>query len=322
MRLCFFAKVRFAEELNHVEFYAQDLRVLREMGCEVVRATQLRAIRPADLYVVWWWTWAAFPVFYARLLGRPVIVTGVFDYWKYPERSAVHRLLHRLALRFADANVFISRFEYDQIPRVLSVRHPRYIPLTIDTEIYRPGSTPRENFILTIAKMIGGNGVRKCIEEIVRAAPLIHQTHPELRFVVAGELDSRYPGLARELGADGYMEFPGVVDSGSKVDLMRRCRLYLQPTRFEGFGLAIAEAMACGAPVVTSSEGAVPEVVGDHAVFIDGYSPEAIAAGVNALLSDPGRQRALSQGGPDRIRDLFSYERHRREWTALIESFG
>jgi glycosyltransferase involved in cell wall biosynthesis len=72
---------------------------------------------------------------------------------------------------------------------------------------------------------------------------------------------------------------------------MRECTVYLQPTRYEGFGLAILEAMSCGAPVVTSARGAVPEVVGDTAILVDGTSPMAIADGVlqylgNRLLRD------------------------------------
>jgi glycosyltransferase involved in cell wall biosynthesis len=320
VRVCFFAKVRFPAELDRVEFYAQDLRVLEALGYEVIRATRLRDLRRADLFVVWWWTWAAFPVCLAKLLGKPVIVTGVFDFWKYPSRTAAHRFLHRFALRQANANVFVSRFEYEEVPRELSARGPHHIPLAIDVETYHPGLMPREDFILTTAKMIGGNGARKCIGEIVRAAPLIRRAHPEVRFVLAGELDPRYLVLARDLGAESYIEFPGVIDLATKVDLMQRCRVYMQPTRFEGFGLAIAEALACGAPVVTSRVGAVPEVVGADAVFVDGCSPESIARGTIQLLNDRALQQGLSEQGPRRIRQLFSYEAHCRDWAALIET--
>ena len=55
--------------LRRVEFYAQDLRILADLGFDVRIATKLTELRPADLYFVWWWTWAFFPVLITRLLA-------------------------------------------------------------------------------------------------------------------------------------------------------------------------------------------------------------------------------------------------------------
>ena len=319
-RVCFFAQVRTREELQRVEFYAQDLRVFADLGFEVRTAIRPQELRSADLYFVWWWTWAFIPVAFAKTARRPVIVTGVFDYWLYPSRPLPHRLLHQYALRAAAANVFVSTFEHREVPQHLRVRNPQCVPLGIDTVIYRPGGLEREELVFTTAKMARGNGVRKCIAEIIRAAALVHRSRPNVRFVIAGEVDPIYVDLVREFEAGEYVHFPGVIARETKVALMQRCQVYLQPTRFEGFGLAIAEAMACGAPVVTSAQGAVPEVVGDAGVFVDGRSPEEIATGVVALLSDDCRRRDLSRRGRERVESRFSYDRHKREWAAVIES--
>ena len=64
----------------------------------------------------------------------------------------------------------------------------------------------------------------------------------------------------------------------------------------------------------------MPEVVGDAGVFVDGRSPEEIATGVVALLSDDCRRRDLSRRGRERVESRFSYDRHKREWAAVIES--
>ena len=319
-RACFFARVNSRDELRRVEFYAQDVRALEELGFEVTTAIRASELRPADVYVAWWWTWAFLPVALAHLLRRPVIVTGVFDAWKYPSRPLAHRLLHRFALSTAAANVFVSNLEFVEVPSSLHVRNPVYAPLAIDGDTYRPGDAGRDEMILTTAKMARGNGYRKCIEEIIRSVPLVRERHPGVRFVIAGEPSPEYPALAKELGVEDAIDFPGVVDRETKVRLMQRCRVYLQPSRFEGFGLAIAEAMACGAPIVTSDAGAVREVVGDAAVFVDGTSPSSIAAGVDALLSNPDRQARLSAEGRARITTQFSFERHKRDWASILES--
>src|SRR5262249_47312849 len=122
-RACFFARVSDAKVLERVEFYAQDLRILRELGFDVHIATSAFELRPADLFFVWWWTWAFLPVAFARTLRRPVVVTGVFDLWNFDERPAWHRRLMRYALRNADYNVFISQLEHRQVPERFRVQH-------------------------------------------------------------------------------------------------------------------------------------------------------------------------------------------------------
>jgi glycosyltransferase involved in cell wall biosynthesis len=163
------------------------------------------------------------------------------------------------------------------------------------------------------------NGVRKCIAEIVRAAAIVHRSFPLVRFVLAGAPDPAYTRLAQELHAADYVEFPGPVSLEEKLGLMQSCTLYLQPSRFEGFGLAIAEAMACGAPVVTSRVGALPHVVGDAARYVNGEDPADIARGVVDLLRDDAARAALGRRGSDRIRARFSYEQHRDAWKRILE---
>ncbi len=320
--ISFFAKVKDHEALRRTEFYAQDLSILAELGYDVKICLTPRDLRPADLYYVWWWTWACFPVAFARTLGRPVIVTGVMDYWKFDDRPAWQQQMMRFALKRAHANVFVSELEYQQVPQHLPTSNPSFCPLIVDTKLYSPGSALREDFVLTVAWMRDDNAIRKCIPEVVKAAHLIHREHPHIRFVVAGEKESYYPILEQmvtELGAKDYISFPGVISQEEKIDLMRRCKVYLQPSRFEGFGLAILEAMSCGASIVTSPVGAVPEVVGETARLVDGTSPEAIAEAVSALLSQEKARVELGQQARRRAETVFPYERRKRDLQRIIE---
>jgi glycosyltransferase involved in cell wall biosynthesis len=320
---CFFARVADPEILRRVEFYAQDIRLLRELGFDVRVATRPQDLRPADLYFIWWWTWALCPITAASLQRRPSLVTGVFDDADNLRRPRWQRKLVDLALRQATMNVFCSRLEHQSVPRQHAVRSPRYVPLSVDTEVYRPLGERAHPCIFTVAWTGEHNAVRKCIPEIVRAAAIVHRTYPALRFVIAGERGGYYPrlaGLIRQLGAESYVEFPGVISRAAKVDLMQRCQLFLQPSRFEGFGLAILEAMSCGAPVVTSPSGVVPEVVGEAARFVDGTSPEAIADGVLALLGDASERRALGQRARERAQREFPFARRKHEMSRLLAS--
>jgi glycosyltransferase involved in cell wall biosynthesis len=100
---------------------------------------------------------------------------------------------------------------------------------------------------------------------------------------------------------------------------MQTCLMYAQPSRYEGFGLATAEAMACGAPVVTSPVGAVPEVAGDHAEYVDGSDPSSIARGIVALALHPEVRRQRSIDGRRRIEAYYATARRREELGKIID---
>ena len=329
MRIGFFARVESAGVLERVEFYRQDVEILRSLGHDVVTAIRWRDVpRDADLYYVWWWTWTLPVLALARARGKPSIVTGVLDYpypipgRGYAARSLPERTLMNLAMRSADVNVLLSRHEAEGAPRDLPIRNPRFVPLAVDTDAYSPGPEPREDFALTVLWMESYNVWRKCAVEIVEAIPAVVAHHPAARFVIAGEHHDGFAKVAdaaTRLGVERHVEFPGAISREDKIRLMRTCRVYLQPTRYEGFGAAILEAMSCGAPVVTNPVGSVPEVVGDSAVLLPDQTPETISRAVNDLWEAPDRRDGLSRRGRDRALGVFTYARRREGLRRILE---
>jgi glycosyltransferase involved in cell wall biosynthesis len=327
MRVCFFTKISSRELLERVEFYKQDIDILRQLGHEVVIATKWpEIIWDADLYFVWWWQWAFLPLWKNKFSRKPFLITGVFDYrWPsgidYLHRVAWQKWLMRYSLKKANANVFISNYEFREVTGALEVRNPFYIPMAVDHETYCEGNGNREDFVFTVAWMNKGNSNRKCVPEILRSIPLVQKRHPGMRFVIAGEKGSDFPALealARDLGVSGSVEFPGVVSREKKIELMQRCRLYLSPSRYEGFGLAILEAMSCGAAVISSPVGSVPEVVGDAGLLVDGTSPKDIAEAVDRYITDGNLREGIGRRARLRAESEFPLSRRKRELEKVI----
>ena len=308
--------------LEQTEFYAQDVRILRELGFDVRIVTSPRKLVVADLYFCWWWTWAFVPVALARALLRPVIVTGVFDLHEFDRRPAAHRVLMRYALRAAAANVFLSRLEEAQITRQFNVSSARYVPIGVDTQVYRPNNNVREDMVLTVAWLQAGNAERKGVPDAILATELLRRRRPGVRLVIAGERASGYPqlrDLVDRLGVGDAVAFLGAIPRQEKIDLMQRCKVYIQPSRFEGFGVAILEAMSCGAAVLTRPVGAIPEVVGDAGFFVGESGVEALEDGLRELLENGRLRSDLGQRARLRAETLFPYERRKRELAELIE---
>lgn len=319
--VCFFAPVDDRAILTRSGFYAQDIEILQDLGFNVRIATTFQELTKADLYFVWWWTWAFKPILRAKLARVPVITTGTFNDKHYDTRPSIERALMRFGVMNSHANVLVSSQEAEWFARRFPRAASHYSPHGVDTKIYRQANVVREPFCLTICWMALPNCHRKCMFELVRAIPAIRAAFPDFRFKIAGEARDGGPqlaALAAELGVAHAVDFLGPVSEEEKIELMQSCALYLQPSRYEGFGLAIAEAMATGAPVVTSPVGAVPEVVGEYGIYVDGSDPTSIADGALQLLKNSDERVLLGNQGADRICRQFSLERRRDDLSGII----
>jgi glycosyltransferase involved in cell wall biosynthesis len=102
--------------------------------------------------------------------------------------------------------------------------------------------------------------------------------------------------LAAERGWD-WARFTGYVDDDALPELYSAARVFAYPSLYEGFGIPPLEAMACGTPVVASTRGALPEVLGDAALLVDPRDTDALAQALEAALGDSGdlRRRGLER---------------------------
>jgi glycosyltransferase involved in cell wall biosynthesis len=98
--------------------------------------------------------------------------------------------------------------------------------------------------------------------------------------------------------------------------------IYVSPSLMEGFGLPLAEALACETPVVAARAGAVAEVVGPAGILVPPGDPESLAQAVSSLLADPGRRRDLGRIGREWIAAEFSVEKMVRDTLAAYERFS
>jgi len=174
---------------------------------------------------------------------------------------------------------------------------------------------------------LGGFDVRKNVATALRtyrwAGPVIGEECP---LVIAGRLPERdtpfAPNprrLAREQGVDErFVRFIGFVDEADKPALYRGAVAFIFPSRYEGFGLSVLEALACGTPVVGSDAASIPEVVGNAGVLLPPDDAEGMAGALIRLATDDTfraelSRRALAQAA------RFSWERTARETLAAYQ---
>ncbi|HET8998396.1 MAG TPA: glycosyltransferase family 1 protein [bacterium] len=146
----------------------------------------------------------------------------------------------------------------------------------------------------------------KNLERLIEAHAIVRAETREIPpLVIAGRSGWLVDGImrrARELGLGGHVRFCGFVPDGALPALITGASAFLFPSLYEGFGLPILEAMACGTPVVTSDCSSMPEVAANAAVLVDPARPDAIADGIRRVLADDALRATLKGRGAARAR--------------------
>lgn len=159
---------------------------------------------------------------------------------------------------------------------------------------------------------LGGDRPHKNARNVIRAFAEARRRGPlPQSLVLAGPMpknEGRVEALISALDLGAAIRRTGIVDDADMPGLFAGADAFLYPTLYEGFGLPVIEAMACGTPVLTSATSALQEIAGGHALLVDPMDADAIATGIVTLSTDPVRRAELAKLGLARAAD-FSWDK-------------
>jgi len=162
----------------------------------------------------------------------------------------------------------------------------------------------------------------KNLATLIKAVRILRDTFESpVSLKIAGSPDPRYPDperLVRQLGLSDIVKWTGYVSDLKLVEAYQTADLLVHPARYEGFGLQIIEAMACGTPVVCSNRGALKEVAGDAAILVDPDDEIKLAGAIVEVLSQPSLAVEMSRKGLARASE-FTWESAARETLDLYK---
>lgn len=204
-----------------------------------------------------------------------------------------------------------------------------WIPSAKKTVIYNPVVKPEEEgdlvsplydgaFILNVGRLEENKGQDMLIDAFARIAP----DHPDLALVIVGE-GSRRAALEAQierLGLQGRVFLPG--RDKNVFAIMKRCRLFVLSSRYEGFPNVLIEAMACGAPVVSYACQTGPDEIitsGENGILVEDGCVEDLALSIHTLLLSQSERDRLSLRARN-VQSTFSGEKIMAEWEYLIQS--
>jgi glycosyltransferase involved in cell wall biosynthesis len=260
-------------------------------------------------------------------------VTGTFNFrfppgfagTDYFARPFWQQFLIAGALRLATLNLFVNRMELDGCRAHFKASNVGYLPHVIPDEYLQGPAATRKLELLNLAWSGRQNVERKGIPEILRALVMVRKRFPEVRLYLAGQ-EGDGKGYLLDLIAEYDLKenvvWLGPLSREKKIEYMRECEIYLQPSHYEGFGLAIAEAMGSGASVVVCPVGAVPDVVGDAGIYVKPGSPDDLAAAITDLLADSEKRHEHQRRGVERARVEFAFSSKLGRLKQFIGSLG
>ena len=207
--------------------------------------------------------------------------------------------------------ITVSESSQRDIAREFNIPEQRFapIPIGIDLDNFRPLDHIQRipgRIIVTNSADTPLKGLYHLLHAL---EDLLKKGKASLTVIGAPKEGGGIEGLVKKLGIAPYIRFTGRVDHDQFIREYAQASLAVVPSLYEGFGLPVGEAMACGLPVISTTGGALPEVAGDAAMLVPPGDAGALKRAIVELLEDPVKSQRLADKGYKRVHTEFTWER-------------
>jgi glycosyltransferase involved in cell wall biosynthesis len=213
-------------------------------------------------------------------------------------------------------NYFLSAFP-------VLARKTTFIHSGIDLARFEdPSQKPHERHYARYVLCVSACKEQKALDVLIRAFKSVHEAFPLLNLVLVGDGPLRGPleTLARSLDLNERIEFLGYKTPAEVTKLLFGCDIFVLPSRFETFGIAILEAMACKKPVIATTAGGIPEIIenGKNGILVEPDNPDALAEALVTVLKNQTIQRVIASNGYLTVQERFRYENTGVSYEAIF----
>jgi glycosyltransferase involved in cell wall biosynthesis len=254
----------------------------------------------------------------------PLVVTEhhvIHDPLFNPCRSSAQRLYHRWIFRcekrsfdLADAITCVSRFTQKKLEECFGIHESRLIYNGIDTGTFHPAEQKTNPWDLPSGKTVlffAGNLSRRKGGDLLPA--IMKELGDDYVLLLATGQRAGGPGGTAQVINVGHLDLLGLVAAFNQSDI------FLSASRLEGFGLSVAEAMACGKPVVATNGSSLPELVvdGKGGFLCRMDDVRDFAEKIRHIAADEDMRREMGMFNRKRVEEMFSLERMTNEYLSL-----
>lgn len=239
----------------------------------------------------------------------------------YKTKQAVYKWVVRHVARKSDAVITPTEFVKQDVIKYTKTNPDK---ITVTYEAADPITDTPKPVEAVVGKQfimyLGRPTPHKNLERLIEAFKQLKGQYPQLHLVLAGKLDSNYRAIKQKTENEQIANiiFTAFISEGELRWLLENCAAYVFPSLSEGFGLPGLEAMAHGAPVVSSNATCLPEVYGEAAHYFDPLDVQAMADAINEVLSDKQLRSRLIEAGRAQAAK-YSWQRMADQTLAVYE---
>jgi len=236
------------------------------------------------------------------------------------QKFRVHRWYSFINMQLKVAQMFshiitVSEFTKKDIAKEFSLDENKFrvVHNGINNEFFYPkqnGTRPENSLIVTNSADTPLKGLNFLLEAVAEI-----RTKQPIKLTVIGQpkKDGIIENLVAKLGVADIVHFTGRIDNEEFADYYAKSTVAVVPSLYEGFGITAAEAMACCVPLISTSGGALPEVVGDAGMIVPPADAKALAGAIMKLLNAPEERKKYAQAGLARVNSVFSWKKAAQE---------
>ncbi len=283
---------------------------------------------PVDAVLSWQYETAYLSTFsHSHSFVHGVVAAAPFGLLKQmaisnPLRAVAYHFFQFRMLRAADVIFCPANFSKNELVKFIGIDPQKIVATHLGAdEIFQPlaesKTGPIRNFIFA-----GSLEPIKGIFDAIEALAIVQQRGYNdwtLKIAGWGDINEVYK-LAHQRGIDGHLRFMGKLDRATLATELANSDLAILPSHIENFGLSIAEAQACGLPVISYRVGGIPEEVdeGRTAILVDLYNYSKLADAIIEMINHPAATRTMGKKGQQFIREHFSWQNAANEMLATI----
>lgn len=300
------------------DHWAARVALLGFLGSEFVSAVRNgRRFQPDLVHAHWAFPGGLVGTWVAALADVPLVTTMHGTDVRLARGASAARPVFRHVVKRSAALTTVSRWLADEVNQLVPSAHPTVAPMPVDTEAFTPGGDRLPDRLLFVGRLNAQKGLEHLIAALARM-----RIPATLDVVGDGPDRSRLERRTEELGVAGRVRWRGVLPQHELPRFYRRACALVVPSIEEGLGLVAVEAQLCATPVVASASGGLPDVVRDGltGVLVPPADPDALAAALDALLTEPERARALGEAGRMHALATFAPESVARRYATLYRA--
>lgn len=335
-RVLFFSSVKDQALFLSQRFYVNDKKILEDIGFNVETTNKVSHFlkwRKYDIAFIYFYKWGFFCALIARLLGKKVYFTGGIDEldedYTSSKKYFLQKLFFKMCCKLATRCILVSTADQKNVKKIYKGVLPSKLSFSFHSlnlnEFINDSEMMKENIFTTISWMENKeNPIRKGIDKsLLVFSYLVHnyKDFEDYVFYIIGKegKGSDYlKSICKDLDIENNVRFVGMISEVEKIKLLKRSKIYMQLSIYEGFGIAASEALATKNIVIHSGKGGLKDSVGNHGIILD-IENDLIKQIPNLYRDIKNVDDVSLEKGKEYIFQNFAYEKRKQDFFNIIK---